>query len=449
MDSRRTRHIAIVGSGAAGLSAAWLLSRRHRVTLLEREDRLGGHAHTASVQASDGSQLGIDTGFIVFNEPCYPNLTRWFEHLGVETQASDMSFSVSRDNGNFEYAGGPALGLLAQPGLLLRPGYWRMLADLVRFYRQAMQEFPSDERLSLGDYLQQHRYSQVFIDDHLLPFGSAIWSTPRQQMLQYPAASFIRFCDNHGLLNLGARPQWRTVRGGSRQYVDAVVRALGSESIETGFRVAQIERAVNQVSIRAQDGRLVHADDVVLATHADQALACLSDASDQEKALLGAFGYEDNQAFLHSDIRHLPRRRRAWCSWNHVESTVSDDRKVSLSYWMNRLQGIRDGDTQYIVTLNPGVAPDPDRVLRSELYRHPVFNADTWQAQQQLWSLQGQRRTWFCGSYFGAGFHEDAVQAGLAVAEQLGGEARPWSLQDPSSRIVVDESAGATRQVAA
>ena len=427
------KHIAVVGSGAAGLAAAWLLKKRHRITLLEKEDRLGGHSHTKTLP--EPLNLKIDTGFIVYNEPSYPNLTRWFEAMDVKTEASDMSFAVSRDNGKFEYAGGPLLGLIAQPGLPFTKRFWRMLLDLLRFYRQAPGTIPTDSRMTLGQYLTAHNYSSEFIEDHLLPFGAAVWSTPKQQMLDYPASSFIRFCSNHGLLQISNRPQWRTVTGGSETYVNAVRMAIGENSIRTGFDVSHIDRGETGVVVHASNGDSVQADEVVIATHADQALACLAQPSEQETSLLSAFAYETNLSVLHTDISHMPTRRRAWCSWNYVERSEADTRQVSLSYWMNRLQNLPAGQN-YVVTLNPERMPAKERILRSQQYEHPVFTAETWAAQQRLWSLQGQHHTWFCGSYFGAGFHEDAIQAGFAVAEQLGGVTRPWKLANPSSRIV-------------
>ena len=427
-------HIAVVGSGAAGLSAAWLLAKTHRVTLLEKDDRLGGHAHTAEIPGADG--LCIDTGFIVYNEPCYPNLVAWLDEIGVATETSDMSFAVSRDNGSFEYAGGPKLGLLAQPGVLLKPRFWRMLRDLLRFYREAPETMSDDASETLGDFLDRNQYSGAFVHDHLLPFGAAVWSTSRTRMLDYPAMAFIRFCENHGLLKLSGRPQWRTVTNGSHSYVKAIEKAIGQENIVTNFLVDRIERQKDGVTIHARDGQHIRADHVVIATHADQALSCLDSASDQEQALLSPFAYESNLAILHTDTRYLPKRRRAWCSWNYVEMGGGPAAPVSVSYWMNRLQNI-ESDTQYVVTLNPEVPPEEHTILRSQVYEHPVFTSNTWAAQQRLWSLQGQNRTWFCGSYFGAGFHEDAVQAGLAVAEQLGGKPRPWVLDDPSGRIFV------------
>ena len=444
------KHIAIVGSGAAGLAAAWLLSRQYRVTLVEKDSRLGGHAHTATVPDGlcGGADLKIDTGFIVYNEPSYPNLTHWFREMQVATEASDMSFAVSRDSGRFEYAGGPALGLLAQPSLLLQPRFWHMLVDLLRFYREAPRQIPTDSEKTLGEFLIENRYSKAFIEDHLLPFGAAIWSTPKHQMLEYPASSFIRFCQNHGLLQISNRPQWRTVTGGSEAYVRAVANAIGNESILTDFSTSRVERHADGVVVHASDGRSVHADEVVLATHADQALACLDQPSAQESSLLSSFTYEMNHAVLHTDIGYLPKRRRAWCSWNYVERSSADEQRVSLSYWMNRLQNLA-GNTQYVVTLNPDQMPAEANILRSQQYEHPVFTADTWRAQQSLWSLQGRQRTWFCGSYFGSGFHEDAVQSGFAVAEQLGGQARPWKLENPSTRIVVSDNPRSTTTQAA
>lgn len=438
MNSDGKIHIAVVGSGAAGLSAAWLLSRTHRVTLLEKDDRLGGHAHTASLASLDG--LSIDTGFIVYNEPCYPNLTAWLAELGIDTEASDMSFSVSRDGGRFEYAGGRPLGLVAQPSLPLRPRFWRMLRDLVRFYREAPRDIPQDSEVTLGEYLADKGYSRVFLDDHLLPFASAVWSTSTASMLDYPAAAFIRFCESHGLLKLASRPQWRTVTGGSARYVDAVRAALGEWSIRTDFQAVRVERRASGVVIHSRTGDVVVADQVVFASHADQTLECLEAPDALERELLEPFAYESNLAILHTDTRFLPKRRRAWCSWNYVEQPGSDPSRVSVSYWMNRLQNI-PGDTQFIVTLNPAIAPAPERILRSQVYEHPLYSTATWRAQQRLWELQGRNRSWFCGSYFGSGFHEDAIQSGLAVAEQIGGVRRPWTLDDPSSRIVVSSAA--------
>ncbi len=429
--------IAVVGAGAAGLSAAWLLSRSHDVTLLEKDDRLGGHAHTALLPANGG--LPVDTGFIVYNETNYPNLVEWFKMLGVATENSDMSFAVSRDNGGFEYAGGPLFGLLAQPTLPFKPRFWSMLRGLLRFYREAPKKIPADSTKTLGEFLTAENYSDAFINDHLLPFGSAIWSTSRAKMLDYPAAAFIRFCDNHGLLNVRDRPQWRTVTGGSARYVAAARHEIGEQNVRTDFRVSNIERYSDHVFIHGRSSEVLKFDQVVIATHANQALDLIDDPDDLEADLLGRFDYEQNLAILHTDTQFLPKRRRAWCSWNYVERGTGAQDKIGVSYWMNRLQNI-ESDVQYVLTLNPATPPDAQSILRTQVFEHPTYTVGTWQAQQRLWELQGRHRCWFCGSYFGAGFHEDAVQAGLAVAEALGGKARPWDLASPSGRIVTGES---------
>lgn len=432
MNSFKKIHVAVVGSGAAGLSAAWLLSKRHQVTLLEQGSALGGHANT--VDTGDRLSPAIDTGFIVYNEPSYPNLTRWFADMGVQTEKSNMSFAVSRDNGNFEYAGGPRTGLFAQPSLLLRPRFYRMLRDLVRFYRNAPTQIPNDSAITLGEFLSQNKYSDAFLDDHLMPFAAAIWSASPETMLDYPAAAFIRFCQNHGLLQLTNRPQWRTVSGGSRCYVNKVATAIGADNIHTGFTVAGIKRDDDGVHLHSTTGDTVHADQVVIATHADQALAMLEKPTALESSCLGAFAYEPNYAVLHTDASFMPQRKRAWCSWNYVEAKASEH-KVCVSYWMNLLQNL-DSEQNYFVTLNPSSMPANQACVAESHYEHPIFNTAAMAAQQELWHLQGKRRTWFCGSYFGSGFHEDAVQSGLAVAEQLGGIDRPWQLANPSDRIV-------------
>ncbi len=435
MDPFKKLHVAVIGSGAAGLSCAWLLAKSHRVTLLEQDSRLGGHANTQTTE--DAHAAHIDTGFIVYNEPSYPNLTAWFSLMGIQTEASNMSFAVSRDNGNFEYAGGPPLGLFAQPSLLFRPRYYFMLRDLIHFYRNARKQIPEDSDVTLGEYLAGENYSKAFLDDHLLPFAAAIWSASTSTMLDYPAAAFIKFCDNHGLLQLTNRPQWRTVSGGSQAYVNKVKEAIGESNIKTSFTVSRVTRSNSGVAVDSLSGDRVNADHVVIAAHADQALAMLDVPTANEAKYLSAFDYEANRAVLHTDNRFMPMRKRAWCSWNYVESKAMHN-KVCVSYWMNRLQNLVSSN-DYFVTLNPAVMPATECILNETEYHHPVFNASTMAAQQRLWELQGKRRTWFCGSYFGSGFHEDAVQSGIAVAEQLGGVSRPWQLDTPSDRIVVSQ----------
>ncbi len=424
--------IAVVGSGISGLSAAWLLSSRHRVTLFEADNRLGGHSHTV-----DAAGTPVDTGFIVYNEVTYPNLTALFAHLDVPTYESEMTFSVSLDRGRLEYGANDLGSLLSQRRNIVRPRFWSMMKDLFRFYRQAPRDLPMLRDESLQDYLDRGRYSAAFREDHLYPMAAAIWSTPSTDIPLYPAAAFIRFWHNHGLFNLGARPIWRTVAGGSREYVKRLIEPF-ADRIVRGSPVRKVRRLAGRVEIET-DHETRQFDHVVIAAHADQALGMLTDSDAAERDLLGAFAYRRNIAVLHSDAALMPSRKRAWSSWNYAaEGPVAT--KLSVTYWMNRLQNLPN-DRQLFVTLNPLQQPDPASVIRTDLYDHPIFDSGAIAAQQSLWSLQGNRNTWFCGAYFGAGFHEDGLQAGLAVAEQLGGVARPWTVADPSGRIVVTAAA--------
>lgn len=440
------KSIAVVGTGISGLSAAWLLSQRHDVTVFERDARTGGHSNTVAVDGP-GGPIPVDTGFIVYNEATYPNLTALFAHLGVPTARSEMSFSVSLDNGRLEYSGSGLGGLLAQRRNLVRPRFWSMLRDLTRFYRESPAALDAAEAsgATLGAWLDAGRYGAAFREDHLLPMAAAIWSAPLDEILDYPAASFISFFHNHGLLKLRDRPDWRFVVGGSRTYVERLARSFAGR-IKVGTGVASIRREGDSVRIRDRAGETHGFDEVVIAAHADDALAMLDGPSLAERRLLGAFRYSRNLAVLHSDPAQMPRRRSTWSSWNHI-GHGDGQAPTTVTYWMNRLQAI-PGETPYFVTLNPH--RPPARIRHSETYHHPVIDTAAIAAQQELWALQGQRNTWFCGAYFGAGFHEDGLQAGLAVAEALGGLRRPWSVPDESGRIVLRPAvAGAPARAAA
>lgn len=416
--------IAIVGTGISGLSAAWLLSRRHRVTVFERDLRIGGHSHTVNAGG-----LSVDTGFIVYNELTYPNLTALFSHLGVATKPSNMSFSVSLDGGRLEYAGNLA-GLFAQRRNITSARFWSMLRDLARFYHRAPRDLPAIGSTSLGDYLDGIGCGVAFRDDHLYPMAAAIWSTPAHKIAEYPAAAFIRFCENHGLLKFVRRPLWCTVEDGSQQYVDKLTEGF-RDRIRIGCGVQSVRRRDGQVEVTSDRGT-ERFDHVVIAAHADQALAMLADPHPLEQRLLGAFRYRRNEAILHSDPSLMPRRQRVWASWNYASET--DQRSPSVTYWMNRLQSLPD-DRQMFLSLNPLLRPDAALVHSRHVYDHPMFDQAATTAQSELWSLQGMRNTWFCGAYFGAGFHEDGLQSGLAVAEQLGGLRRPWEVERESGRI--------------
>jgi predicted NAD/FAD-binding protein len=421
--------IAVVGSGISGMSCAWLLSAAHRVSVFEAGPRIGGHTNTVMV---DGT--GIDTGFIVYNEATYPNLTALFRHLGVATQPSDMSFAVSLDDGALEYAGTDLAGLFAQRRNLLRPRFWSMLRDIARFYREAPGHVAALERdgTTLGAFLAARGYGAALRDDHLLPMAAAVWSGGTARARDIPAAGFIRFCDNHGLLKLSGRPEWRSVRGGGGSYVGALTAPYAAR-IQCDAKVVSLRRDPDGVALRTEDGRVRRFDHVVLATSAPRALAVLDDAGAEERAVLSRFRVSRNLAVLHTDPTLMPRRRAVWSSWNYLGRRGDAD-EVCVSYWMNRLQALTL-PLEYFVTLNPPRPPAAGMVLHSETYEHPVFDMAAAEARRAVWSLQGARRTWFCGAWFGAGFHEDGLQAGLAVAEQLGGVARPWRVPDPSGRI--------------
>ena len=429
--------IAVVGSGISGLSAAWLLATRHDVTLFEAATRPGGHSNTVTVAGKDGVIL-VDTGFIVYNEATYPNLMALFAHLGVPTKPSQMSFAVSLDAGRLEYAGTDLRALFAQRRNLIRPRFWAMLRDLMRFYREAPGDLPGLGDVTLGAYLDARGYGMAMREDHLYPMAAAIWSIPARQVMDYPATAFIRFCDNHGLLKVSGRPVWRTVEGGSQVYVRRLIEGFGGR-LRLGTPVRKIRRLPGQVVVEAYGTRPESFDHVVLAGHADQSLAMLEDASADERRLLSCFRYSRNEAVLHRDNAVMPQRRRVWSSWNYM-SRQGGTGQLSVTYWMNRLQGI-DEATPLFVTLNPAMALDPQKIISRQIYEHPVFDSSAVAAQRTLWRLQGCRGTWYAGAYFGAGFHEDGLQAGLAVAEAIGGVRRPWQVADESGRIHLDAAA--------
>ncbi|MDE2361317.1 MAG: FAD-dependent oxidoreductase [Hyphomicrobiales bacterium] len=431
--SGRPLRVAVVGAGISGLSAAWLLSQTCDVTLYEAQDRLGGHSDTF-----DWDGAPVDCGFIVYNERTYPNLTALFARLGVATRKSDMSFSVSIDRGRLEYSGGGPRGLIAQPSNLVRARYWSMLKDLVRFFRAARRDVGRAGLGTLDEYLDAGGYGRAFRDDYLYPMAAAIWSTPALDVGAYPAENFIRFNLNHGLLELFEknRPIWRTVEGGSRAYVARLAQEIRGAAI-CGRPVRSVRRTADGLVVTDESGAGARFDRVVMATHADQSLRLIEQPTRDEKDLLGAFRYVTNEAVLHTDLAAMPRRRAAWSSWNYMAERSDEGRRLSVTYWMNRLQGIQDRAPVF-VSLNPIAGIAPSKILRSVSYEHPLFNAQTLAAQQNLWSLQGVGGLWHCGAWFGYGFHEDGLQSGLAVAEEIGGVQRPWSTPDMNDRLPAD-----------
>ena len=430
-------NIAVVGTGISGLSAAWLLSQKHAVTVFEAERRPGGHSHTVDTPSKAGS-IAVDTGFIVYNEATYPNLTALFAHLGTPTKPSEMSFAVSLDGGDLEYSGTDIAGIFAQKSNVLNLRFWSMLRDILRFYRNAPRDVAKLGLATLGQYLDQNGYGEAFRQDHLYPMAAAVWSLPAKMVAEYPAAAFMNFCQNHGLLKINDRPLWRTVDGGARVYVEALCAPF-KDKLRLGSPVRSIRRELGGVFIRSAHGGEEKFDQVVIGAHADQALAMLSDPTSDERRILSAFHYSRNEAVLHEDASLMPRRRKVWSSWNYAASRADPSAPVSVTYWMNRLQTIPN-ETPRFVTLNPIFEPRADLVIQRQICEHPIFNAEAVAAQGQLWSLQGRRGAWFCGAYFGPGFHEDGLQAGLAVAEALGSVRRPWCVANESGRIKIDES---------
>ena len=418
--------IAVIGTGIAGLGAAWALSRHADIVVYEREARLGGHSNTLEIDAG-GRRIPVDTGFIVYNEVNYPNLKALFAHLGVATEASDMSFAVSARGGRVEWAGDSLATVFAQKRNAINPVFLAMLRDILRFNREAKVDLNSGALagMTLGEYLKARRYGKAFLRDYLLPMGAAIWSAPLDAMRGFPAESFLRFFDNHALLEgFEGRHAWRTVSGGSREYV-AKISAPFRDRIRLATPVVSVTRLADGVVVRDARGGEERFDEIVIAAHADQALSMLADADAAERDILGRFGFQPNDAWLHSDPALMPRRRGVWASWNYLSREASDaDGAVSVSYWMNRLQNI-DRSLPVFVTLNPLKEPDPALVHARISYDHPVFDAGAMEAQGRMDDIQGRRRTWFCGAWTGFGFHEDGLRAGLSVAARLGAPA-PW-----------------------
>jgi predicted NAD/FAD-binding protein len=427
--------IAVIGAGVSGLSCAWLLSQRHRVTLYEAAPRLGGHCCTVDVPYAGGI-MPVDMGFIVYNQATYPNLTALFGHLHVPTEASCMSFAVSLDGGTLEYGGNDLAALFAQKKNIINPRFWAMLRDLVRFYRAAPRDMAAldADLCTLGAYLDRKGFSDALRDDHLLPMAAAIWSSPAGTIRDYPAAAFIRFCQTHGLLQLTNRPIWRTVTGGSRAYVERLVQSFRGE-IRVGLPVRAVTRDDDGVTVHDQNGGARLFDNVVIATHGDQALAMLKNPTPHEYALLSAFRTFPNRAVLHRDSSLMPRRRAVWSSWNFLGTRVGASQAPCVTYWMNRLQNLPGPDL--FVTLNPPREPAPGCLLSEQAFDHPVFDAGAIAAQRRMWDIQGERGVFFCGAHFGSGFHEDGLQAGLATAEMFPGVRRPWHVPMESGRIYV------------
>jgi len=422
--------IAVIGAGISGLASALLLHRVAEVHLFEVAGRAGGHSNTVDACFGDVT-VPVDTGFIVFNPLNYPNLVQLFALLDVETIDSDMSFSVSLDNGRMEYEGS-VRGLLAQPANLMRRRYWSMLYDLVRFYRCAPQQIAAGSvEETLAAFVRRNGYGDAFVQDHLVPMGAAIWSASNDSMMGFPLRSFMQFMENHKLLNFIDRPQWRTVAGGSRNYVERILQQLG-KAVHLNTHITGLRRQGGGVMLNIDGEGDVFFDKVVMAAHADQSLALIDDASPVEKSILGAFAFQTNHAVLHSDKSLMPSRRGAWAAWNYLSygrtgSVTDRPNDLCLTYWMNRLQSL-DMNYPLYETLNPVVMPAKELIHAEFDYRHPIFDQKAIAAQKQMHQIQGHNGLLFAGAWTGYGFHEDGLKSGIAAARTLGAEV-PWATE--------------------
>lgn len=420
--------IAIIGAGISGLTAAYLLNRKHDITLYEAADRIGGHTATVDV-THKGRDYAIDTGFIVFNDWTYPNFKELLKQLNVEYQKTEMGFSVSCEQTGLEYSGNNLNTLFAQRRNLFKPSHWQMILDILRFNKESLIDVDSGGAyldMTLGDYLIAKGYSATFTNKYLIPMGAAIWSASTHVMKQFPLQFFVRFFRNHGLLSVNDRPQWNVIKGGSRSYIQPLIKQF-EDKIRLGSKVCSIMRHSTGVTVTVNSDSQVY-DQVVIASHSDQALNMLADASSAEKNILSSIPYQKNEVVLHTDTFLLPDRRSTWSSWNYriVDNKAgkdgenkADERPPVLTYDMNILQSIESEDT-FCVTLNDTDSISPDKILGTYYYDHPVFSTAAIQAQQQWQTINGVNRTWFCGAYWANGFHEDGVVSALRVADSFG-----------------------------
>lgn len=415
------QRVAVIGCGVAGLTAAHILQRQHRVTLFERNEYLGGHTHTVPIPDGPDAGTPVDTGFIVCNDQTYPLFHQLLNQLEVKVRTSDMSFSYHDEQTGFFYAGQGVNGLLAQRINVFKPGFWGMLRDITRFCRTGQAELASGTvpEVTIEEYVSRHGYGRGFLDWYLAPMMAAIWSTTPGEVLAFPAEALLRFFKNHGLLAIKNRPTWQTVIGGSHSYVKAFAEQF-SGTVHRGIPIERVRRTSDAVRVKPAGQEEQPFDRVVLAAHADQAFAMLADPSDDERRLLGPWRYQDNRVVLHTDASVLPPRRRAWASWNYArEDSDEAVAPVSVTYDMNRLQGLQTKQ-RYCVSLNRRKPIPRDCVVRELHYMHPTYTFESMQTQAGLAKLNGRRNTYFCGSYFGNGFHEDAVHAAVEVGKAFG-----------------------------
>ena len=416
------KDVLIIGGGVSGLSVAWFLMDSANVTLVESDVRLGGHANTVTHNEA-GHDVAVDTGYMVFNRPNYPLLSKWFDDLGVETYPTDMSFSVSMRPNGVEYNGSDLNGLFAQRLNLVRPRFHRMIRDIMRFNKTATNDLRNDAirpEQTLADYLEMHRFSKELRQHYLLPMAAAIWSSPVEAVAHFSARSLIRFFDNHGLMQLKDRPKWETVVNGSQSYVKKVAEQLGEQVLLGDPAVAAI-REGKQWCVELASGKQLRADELVMACHSDQASRIVKSQSPAQRLVLNSVRYQTNIAVLHNDEALMPKRKAAWSSWNYLgEQQDGSDPSVSVTYWMNSLQNLNTR-TNYFVTLNPVLEPEKNKVVQRIEYAHPVFDSDSESRLNALPLVQGENHLWVAGAWTGYGFHEDGMRSGVEVAHAISG----------------------------
>lgn len=438
-EGRRPR-VAVIGTGISGLSAAWALQNTCDITVFEKAGRIGGHTATVTVDAPEGP-VPVDTGFIVFNEPNYPNLTALFDRLGVASNPTRMNFSVSMPDQRMEYASHGMEGLFAWRRNMASPRFFLMLKDILRFHAASHDLAQCQRGRSIGDYVAEERYGQAFVDYHLLPMAAAIWSCPVSMIMDFPAASLARFFVNHGLVSVRPQFPWQSVDGGSASYLAPLTQGF-ADKIRCNAGIDSVIRTAQGVRLRFSTGTFEDFDEVVFACHAPEALALLADADEPETQILSDFRTQPNRVILHRDESLMPIRKAAWAAWNY-RARQADSLQLSVTYWMNTLQKL-ETRTNYFVTLNPEQEPATDKVEQEFVYNHPVFDGQAMKAQREIWSIQGHRNTWFCGAWQGYGFHEDGIQSGLAVAELMSDWKRPWAFDYSQERLARPEAGKVT-----
>jgi len=414
------KRIAVIGSGVSGLTCAWILREKYEVSLYEENDYAGGHTQTTDVTVGDRT-WPVNTGFIVFNDWTYPNFIRLMELLGVKSEDSDMSFSVKSERTGLEYNGHTLNTLFAQRRNILKPSFWGMVRDILRFNKETRAELQAgtvSETETLGSYLSRKNYGDAFRNHYIIPMGAAVWSASEEMMMEFPVYFFLRFFNNHGMLSVDERPQWRVISEGSRSYVTRILEDLPADQVFLNTPVKAVTRHPDHVSVTSARGTFVY-DEVIFACHSDQALQMLNDATDKEQEILGAIPYKMNDVVLHTDESILPKRRLAWAAWNYHIGQKNQD-SVAVTYYMNRLQNFDDAPVHFCVTLNKTDAIDPKKIIRQFNYAHPVFTLEGMAAQQRHQEISGHNHTHFCGAYWFNGFHEDGVRSAIRVTEALG-----------------------------